>query len=124
MRDSGSPFTCSNCAEADKKERNCSNFKGLSETARAVAAYDPEISEELKASGSAKVISLGDLRLYECPLSYISEESFRMMRTVFMMESSERLYFDGGLADQPCWAVEAFEIYQSEKARLAGEKNG
>lgn len=112
------------CGEPDKKERNCSNYRGLSESARAVAAYDTEISEEIKASGSVKVISLGDLRLYECPLSYISEETFRVMRAVFMMESSGRLYFVGGLADQPCWAVEAFEIYQSERARLAGEKNG
>ena len=112
------------CGEPDKKERNCSNYRGLSESARAVAAYDPEISEQIKASGSVKVISLGDLRLYECPLSYISEETFRVMRAVFMMESSGRLYFEGGLADQPCWAVEAFEIYQSERARLAGEKNG
>lgn len=124
MRGSGSPFTCSDCGEADKKERNCSNFKGLSEAARAVAAYDPGISEEIKARGSAKVISLGDLRLYECPLSYVSEETFSVMRAVFMIESSGRLYFDGGLADQPCWAVEALEIYQSERARLAGERNG
>jgi hypothetical protein len=64
------------------------------------------------------------LRLYECPLSYISEETFAVMRTVFMMESSGCFYFDGGLADQPCWAVEALEIYQSERARIAGERHG
>ena len=69
-------------------------------------------------------MSLGNLRLYECPLSYITEETFEVMKTVFMMESSGRLYLDGGLADQPCWVVEAFEIYQFEKARIAGEKNG
>ncbi len=124
MRGGGSPFSCSNCGEADKNERNCFNFKGLSDNARAVGSYDVLISEELTAKSCAKVVSLGDLRLYECPLSYVSEESFRVMRCVFMMESSGRLYFEGGLADQPCWAVEAFEIYQSERARLAGERDG
>ena len=124
LRGSGSPFACAECAESDKAERNCSNFKGLSEEARAVGAYSEEIIEELASKKCAKVVSLGGLRLYECPLSYINEETFEVMKTVFMMESSSRLYLDGGLADQPCWVVEALEIYQSEKARIAGEKNG
>jgi len=57
-------------------------------------------------------------------LSYISEETFAVMRSVFLMESSGGLYFDGGLADQPCWLVEAYEICQLERTRLAGEKDG
>ncbi|MCC6502315.1 MAG: hypothetical protein IT362_04155 [Deltaproteobacteria bacterium] len=69
-------------------------------------------------------MSLGNLRLYECPLSYITEETFEMMRIVFMMESSGRPYLGGGLADQPCWAVEAFEIYQFERTRTGNDKNG
>lgn len=71
-----------------------------------------------------KVVSLGSLRLYECPLSYISEETFEVMKTVFMMENSGSLYLDGGLADQPSWVAEALEIYQVERANIAGEKNG
>ncbi len=124
MRGGGSPFSCSNCGEADKDERNCFNFKGLTDAARAVDSYDALINGELAAKKCAKVVSLGDLRLYECPLSYVSEESFAVMKCVFMIESSGRLYYEGGLADQPCWAIEAFEIYQSERARLAGERNG
>lgn len=112
------------CSEKDRQVRNCGNFNGLSDAARAVEAYDEAISEELAAKGSSKVISLGDLRLYECPLSYISEETFDVMRCVFLMESSGGLYFEGGLADQPCWLVEAYEICQLERTRLAGERDG
>ncbi len=46
------------------------------------------------------------------------------MSCVFLMERSGKLYFDGGLADQPCWVVEAFEICQLERMRLARERDG
>lgn len=124
MKGSGSPFNCGDCGEKDKAERNCSNFKGLSGRARAVEAYDAGVAGEIASRNCSKVVSLGDLRLYECPLSYITEETFEMMKAVFLIESAGWPYLDGGLAGQPCWAVEAFEIYQFERARSNGEKNG
>lgn len=123
MRTGGSPFSCAECGERDREERNCSNIKGLSEGARAIERYDETARQELLAKGCQKVISLGGLRLYECPLSYISADTLDVMRVVFMMEGGA-LFFEGGLADQPCWAIEAQEIYLNEKARTAGEKNG
>jgi len=124
LRKSASPFDCEKCTESDKAARNCSNFKGLSERARAVEAYDAGVAGEIASRKCSKVVSLGDLRLYECPLSYITEETFEMMKTVFLTESAKMPYMDGGLANQPCWAVEAFEIYQFERARATCEKNG
>ena len=37
---------------------------------------------ELKERSASKVFRLGDIRLYECPLSYISEESAEIIRLV------------------------------------------
>jgi len=40
------------------------------------------------------------------------------------MESSGRLFFDGGWSDQPNWLVEAYEIYKRESFEyLKGRKN-
>ena len=47
--------------------RNCHNGKGLSEEARAVSSYTSGVKEDIREAKAAKVISLGDLRLYECP---------------------------------------------------------
>ncbi len=89
----------------------------LSERARAVTGYTEEIKEELKAKGAHKVISLADLRLYECPLSYITEDTWEIIRMIRLMEHTGRLPLDGGWADQPYWFVEAYGIYLEESAR-------
>ncbi len=88
-------------------------------------SYTPEINEELKATAARKVgVTMGDLRLYECPLSYITDETHQMMRTVFMVDGTQALYFSGGWADQPCWFIEASEIYRAETARKLKDGNG
>ena len=98
--------------------RNCHNVKGLSEEARGVFSYTSGVKEEIKEAKAAKVISLGDLRLYECPLSYLTEETGAVMRLVFLIEDSGRLYCGGGWGDQPCWLVEAFETYRAERGKF------
>ncbi|HBG46394.1 MAG TPA: hypothetical protein DDW94_05320 [Deltaproteobacteria bacterium] len=86
--------------------------------------YTPEITGELKRKGCSKVMSLGDLRLYECPSSYFDEETLKIVSLVFLLEGTGRLYHAGQWADQPCWLVEAVQIFNSERARLAGERDG
>ena len=98
--------------------RNCHNVKGLSEEARAVFSYTSGVKEEIKEAKAAKVISLGDLRLYECPLSYLTEETGAVMRLVFLIEDSGRLYCGGGWGEQRCWLVEAFETYRAERGKF------
>lgn len=72
---------------------------------------------------------MGDLRLYECPQSYITEETWQIMRLVFLVEQSQQMYFTGGWADQPHWLIEGLEIYRAEIARKTkkdpdgGQKN-
>lgn len=95
--------------------RNCANAKGLSEEARAVFAYTAAVAGEIKEAQAAKVISLGNMRLYECPLSYMTEESSEVMRLVFLVEDTGALLYGGGWGSQPCWLAEAFEIYRTER---------
>jgi hypothetical protein len=80
------------------------------------------VKEELKAKGVGKVFRLGDLRLYECPLSYISADTVEIMRLVYLMDGSGRLLHTGGWGAQPYWLIEAYEIYKSETFREIKEK--
>jgi len=102
--------------------RNCSNRLGLTEGARAVASYTDEVAEELEAKAAKKVFGLGNLRLYECPLTYITEDTAEVMRLVYLADGTGHLMRPGGLGDQPCWFLEAIEIFKQEKRRGAKER--
>jgi len=99
----------------DKAARNCANARGLSEEARAVCSYTAAVAGEIKEAEAAKVISLGNMRLYECPLSYMTAETTEVMRLVFLIEDTSALLYGGGWGGQPCWLAEAFEIYRTER---------
>lgn len=111
------PFSCDGCTDKDKEARNCGNRLGLSDQARAVDDYSPEVKEELLSHKAGKVFSLKGIRLYECPLSYITRDSFDLMRSVCLIGPSGRLLMKGGWADQPYWFIEAYEIYKEESAK-------
>ncbi|MBI5344764.1 MAG: hypothetical protein HZB83_05430 [Deltaproteobacteria bacterium] len=112
----GSPFRCEDCGEKDRADRNCLNRLGLSDDTRAVREYTDDVKMELKEKNARKVFSLGNLRLYECPLSYVTEDIAEIMRLVYLMDASGHLLHQGGWADQPCWLIEAYEIYRVEHA--------
>ena len=84
--------------------------------------YTDSTAAELNGKGAKKVMALGDMRLYECPLSYMRAETAELMRTVFLIDSTGCLLFEGGWADQPLWLVEAYEIYRTEKAMFTEER--
>jgi len=69
-------------------------------------------------------LSLGDIRLYECPLSYFDEETLGIIGLVFRLEGSGQSYHGGGLSDEPCWLVEAVEIFEQERSAREGKGNG
>lgn len=79
--------------------------------------YTARIIEELREKNARKVFSLGSIRMYECPLSYMNDDTRDMIRAVFLAESSGKLLYGGGWGDQPEWFIEAYEIYKAE-ARL------
>ncbi|VAW37799.1 hypothetical protein MNBD_DELTA02-725 [hydrothermal vent metagenome] len=61
-----------------------------------------------------KVFTLGDIRLYECPVSYISRDTVELMRLVYLIDGSKGLLYSGGWGDQPAWLVEAVEAFRME----------
>jgi hypothetical protein len=93
----------------------------LSDAARAVARYSWIVKEELKDKDARKVFSLGDIRLYECPVSYVSRGSVEIMRLVYLIGDSGNLLHSGGWGNQPMWLVEAVEIFNLERTRALKE---
>ncbi len=102
--------------------RNCCNGLGLMDDALAVADYTDEVKAELSEKNAQKVFTLGDIRLYKCPLSYITEETREVIQTVFLMDSTKRLLFAGEWGDQPAWLVEAYGIFLSESAEYLKDR--
>lgn len=103
--------------------RNCLNKAGLSEGARAVEGYSGPVREEILRKGACKVFTLGTLRLYECPLSYLTDETIEVMRAVYLMDGSGHLLYGGGWAEQPAWLVEAYEMFRCETALRRREED-
>ncbi len=83
----------------------------------AITEYTEEVKEELREKGGEKVFSLGDIRLYECPLSYISEDTGELIRLCFLVENNRNLLYEGGWGNQPMWLVETHEAYKAEISR-------
>ena len=84
--------------------------------------YDEEVVGEHKEKAAKKVFTLGDIRLYECPLSYITNDTREMLRAVYMADSLGVLLLGKGLGEEPCWFVEAFEAYGREASKSLKER--
>ena len=67
--------------------------------------------------GAQKVFTVGDIRLYTCPLSFINSDTIDLIRTSALVDSTGHLLHPGGLGNQPTWLIEGLEIYKLEKAR-------
>ncbi len=60
------------------------------------------------------MFQLGDIRLYECPLSWITDETWELCRLLYLAQDTGVLYAAGGWADQPRWFLEAYELMRLE----------
>lgn len=104
--------------------RNCGNHLGLPEDALAVTEYTYAVTYEHRERGARKVTGLGDIRLYECPLSYITSDTWEIVRLAYMVEDSKRLLHEGEWGAQPHWLIEAVEIYKTEAAKQTRKDHG
>lgn len=90
----------------------------MAQTAFVWAEYPEEerkrLSQALRDAGAEKVTGLGDIRLYECPLRWITPETNAILRMVYLARESGVLYSAGGWEDQPEWFREAYEIVRVE----------
>jgi hypothetical protein len=90
----------------------------LSEDAKILAdGYDKNIAEELREKGVKKVKGLGNYRLFECPLSFITSDTWDITQLVYLIESSGHLLHSGGWGNQPFWLVEAYRLFKRERAK-------
>jgi hypothetical protein len=98
----------------------------LAQTAFVWGEYPEEdrqrLSQALRDAGAVKVTGLGDIRLYECPLRWITAETNAILRMVYLARDSSVLYAAGGWADQPEWFTEAYEIVRLEMIRWEKKK--
>ena len=61
-----------------------------------------------------KVAVLGDIRMYECPNSYVTGETGEILQAVFLVTETHIPYFPGGWQDQPHWLQESVGLYKKE----------
>jgi hypothetical protein len=90
-----------------------------------VTEYTYSVKDEIEIKGAKKVRFLGkDLRLYECPITYITRETWEIISLVFRMDDSKTLLHAGGWGDQPRWLIEALDIYKAEWAKKQEKPDG
>ena len=98
--------------------RNCLNRKRLSAEAKLLTGgFDKNIAEELVEKGAKLVKGLGDYRLYECPFSFVTSDTWDILSLFYLIEDSNHLLNSGGWGNQPFWLVEAVRIFKRERAR-------
>lgn len=109
--DTDPPFDCKTCEKQIKN--NCRNAKNLKDSG--VTEYTPDINQDLAEKKQKKVWNLGDIRLYECPISWITNETNIIIDQLFLVAEGQGLLFPGTWLEQPNWFVEAWNIYKSER---------
>ena len=98
--------------------RNCQNEKQLSDNARFFERYTDEIKDELSEKEAEKSFVQGTLKFYECPLTYISEDTQDMMKLIGLIENTNVLLHEGGWGNQPYWLIEAYHIYKETREKI------
>lgn len=98
--------------ERDQDNWNCHNWKDLTEVA--FEEFDNDSKRELLLAKATKVWGHRRLRLYECPKSWITEETNDIINKLNLQENSKILYFGPNWKDQPLWFIEAYNIYNAE----------
>lgn len=94
--------------------RNCENRLGLSDDARIVEDYTPEIEAEHSDKNALKVVGVYGSRLYECPLTVFNDDTHGIMRLCHLVDDTKQLLHEGGWGYQPFWLVEAYEMFKTE----------
>ena len=83
-----------------------------------------DLKSKIKYKGAfpETVWKLGDLKLYECPLTWITRETALLMKWLCFEEKPVKV-FPGEWIDQPVWYIEAIEILNSERFEHAGNNS-
>lgn len=105
-------YRCDDCAQQTK--RNCHNAKGY----RDPLARKDEWKEW--PASLRHVEKWGDLKLFACPLSTITAQTWQVLRIVNQTTDADgcirQLPYPGAYLDQPLWYRQAVEIVTKERA--------
>jgi hypothetical protein len=110
-----SAFNCTDCKEKKRNKRNCNNRQNRRES---ITHRDEWYlwPESLKP-----VQKLGDLKLWECPLTAISRRTWEILALVNETTNIDaevlHLPFNGAWLDQPKWYRQAVSIVKVERAK-------
>lgn len=120
------PFDCGTCTNKDKKMRNCLNHKGFKKTAFD-GVTDTSKEDLAFADKATKVFNLENgkdiIRLYECPLTYITRETGELIKLLYLYEDTKQFLYSGGIAEQPYWFIEAIDIFKQETYQQTLKQN-
>lgn len=127
------PFDCQNCTREDQEKNNCHNRYDLIDPAYEHLQNDAPIENwflndvkekwrgKYKGSFPLTVLLLGNIRLYECPNTWITQDTIRLKNALFLGENPEKIY-PGTWIDQPQWYIDAISIYREVKNYLTNKK--
>jgi hypothetical protein len=110
----GEKYECNGCKKQVK--RNCHNRKGV---------LHPVISKKEKhyfcrELDQHRVIKINDLLFYECPLSYVTPKTWRILQLINDTTDGDcnitTLPYKGAFTDQPDWYKEAVRIVRTARA--------
>lgn len=113
------PFDCNKCTNRD--ERNCQNRHRLIDSGLEGTDFPDWLKRDLQDKLPTKkgkfpraTWKLPDFKLYECPLTWITKDTYKILELLFLEENPTRI-FPGTWLDQPKWWIEAIQIYKTEK---------
>lgn len=122
------PFDCLTCKL--KNEHNCGNRFKLIDPVVQQKGLEPypvwqaqDIKKKIPHTGKfpPKVWHLEDLKLYECPRTWITTETIQLIKLLHLEETPPKL-FPGTWLDQPAWWLDVIDIYKIELAKYQRKK--
>jgi hypothetical protein len=129
MRDNPPPFDCATCEQ--QKEHNCNNRYRLIQPViqkQGVGPLPLWIAQDLKSKlphtgpFPPKVWSITDLYFYECPKTWITNETMQLIDLLYLEDTPTKI-FPGTWLDQPKWWLEVIKIFKHETAEYYKAKN-
>lgn len=87
--------------------------------------FDVDLKEKFPHKGKfpKTVIKLLDIRLYECPLTWMTSYTKRLINLLFLDKEPPKLV-NAPWAMQPKWYIEAISIYKTVKYDLKKANEG
>ena len=68
-----------------------------------------------------QIFKLGDLKFYECPPRWITQETVKILDIVAVFVNKDILPRGNSQADLPLWFMEVYKLYENEMRIKEGD---